>query len=157
MGDRLYFGLGVRRMLRCFALCAALSFTFVSLGFAEGPVLAGDPQIATVRTFQGPVTPRIVRVVPAPDVTVAVLADTVTPQEVPLLRRAVAAFLTPALLAKRPVRVILTWQGSINVSPPLSTASELQAVLKRITNSPQDAPSAMRTVNRLAELAATLP
>ena len=107
-----------------------------------------DPGIVNVQTFQGGIPSHLTPVTPARNVTLLVLADTLTAEDALRVRREVAAAFAAGFLSKHPVQVANVSGSGGDFSTPLTTALQLQAALKQIGvgKTPQAAAAMIETL-----------
>ena len=127
-----------------------------SLAFAQSPALVRDSTIATVGTFQGSVPAHVTPVVPSHNLTIVILADSLTTADATRLRREIAATFTTAFLNSHRLQLVNLSGLAGDFSTPLTSASQLQAALKQI-NPGVKATSPLSLIETLGAIPANLP
>ena len=142
-------------MIRSLCLLACLGF-WASNSLAATPALVRSG-IVTAQTLQGPVAVSLTPVKPAPDVSLIVLTDTLTPESVVSLRREISTSFTSAFIAAHPLRIITVAGQGGGVSSPLTNLPQLQAAVKAISLGQTTSGSALDLINTLGGVSASLP
>ncbi len=109
-----------------------LTLLNISLAFAQSPALVRDPAIGTVQTLQGSVPAHLTPVTPSHDVTILILADSLTAQDAVRLRHEISAAFTTPFLTAHHLQLVNVSGIAGDFSTPLSTAAQLQAALRQI-------------------------
>jgi hypothetical protein len=96
-------------------------------------VLIRDSSVTTVQTFQGPTPARLNPVTTARDITLIILTDTLTGEDVGRVRREMSAAFSTAFLSGHHLQLVNVSGTGGDFSTPLANNSELQAALKQVT------------------------
>ncbi len=118
----------MRHWIAVVALTCAVSVC----GRGEGPILAHDGEIGLVETLQGAVSVKPVPIAPKPDVTIVMLVDTFTKDDLLRVRHALAAALDAAFLSGALTKIIAVAGTGGEMSSAIDNPAALQAALKRV-------------------------
>ena len=139
---------------RCFV--TFLTLLNSSLAFAQSPALVRDATIATVQTLQGAVPAHVTPVIPSHNLTIVILADSLTAADATRLRREIAATFTTSFLNGHHLQLVNLSGLAGDFSTPLTTAAQLQAALKQIAPGSK-ATTPLSLIETLGAIPANLP
>ena len=140
--------------------CSSVFFLtlLISLpALAQSPALVRDATVATVQTLQGSVPARLAPVAPAHDLTLLILADSLTAADAIRLRREIAAAFTPSFLNAHRLQIVSVSGRGGDFSTPLTTPAQLQAALKQITPGAASPAAPLALIETLGAIPANLP
>jgi hypothetical protein len=130
----------------------------ISTALAESPVLVRDATVANVQTLQGSVRAQVTPVNPSHELTIIVLADTLSADDAVRVRREIASTFTTAFLNGHHVQLVALSGAGGDFSTPLTTTAQFQAALKRVTPAVSKTPVTPETlIETLGAIPPSLP